>query len=174
MFIIKFLSRTIFVSSLFFFTACLTDTTETKESTKVLLKGEPSEKFYKLSQKYFEEGEYKKALEYDIKQLNEDLKYYREESLEIALDYNNIGLDYDELKRYTEAIAYYEKAIKIDDITLEENSTERATTYFNLASSQDAIENYDEALKYYLKALAIEKESNEIRSKIDELKKKIK
>jgi len=174
MFNIKFLTTSILVIFSFFFTACLTDNKESKEQVKSLLTGEPSEKYHMLSQKYFKEGEYRKALKYNIKQLNEDLKYYKKESSEIALDYNDIGLNYDKLKEYTRAIEYYQKAIQIDNIILDDNNTERATTYFNLASSHDALDNYDEALEYYLKALAIDKESKETRSKIDELKKKIK
>jgi len=174
MFNIKLLSRAIVILFSFFFTACLSDTTESKKPVKVLLKGTPSEEHHLLAQKYLQEGEYRKVLEHEIKQLNEDLKYYEEERAEIALDYNDIGLAYDNLKEYSRAIEYYQKAIKIDDIVLENNSSERATTYFNLASSYDTLENYNKALHYYLKASTIDKENHEIRSKIDEMKKKIK
>ena len=140
----------------FLFTACFDGLEESKGVLKTLLKGEPSEKNYEFSQQYFEEGKYEEALKFDIKQLEEDLKYYKDESAEIALDYNNIGLDYDELKNYKKALEYYIKAMKIDDITLESNSTERSTTYYNAAASFGALKRYDEALNYYFKALKID------------------
>ena len=144
---------TVFLS----FTACSSETEDIKDEIVTLLKGKPSEKNYDLSQKYFDEGDYEKALKHDILQLEEDLKYYKKQSSEISLDYNNIGLDYDELKNYSKALEYYKKAIKIDEITLESNSTERSTTYYNIASTYDSLDNYDEALKYYFKALEIDK-----------------
>ena len=153
----KLLTSVILVVSLCSFWACSDDKNSTKETKTTLLKEEPSGKHAELSQKYFEEGEFKKALDEDKKQLAEDLKYYKKQSPEIALDYNNIGLDYDELKEYTKAIEYYKKAMEIDEKTLDKNSTERSTTYYNFASSNDALGNYDEALKYYLKALNIDK-----------------
>lgn len=154
---LKRLTPIIILIALSSFWGCFDNKGEVKETKTVLLKGEPSEKHSLLAQKYFEEGEFQKSLEEDKKQLVEDLKYYKEQSPEIALDYNNIGLDYDELKEYANAIEYYKKAMKIDEKTLEENSTERSTTYYNFASSNDALGNYDKALEYYLKALNIDK-----------------
>ena len=154
---LKLLTSVILLASLSSFWACSDDKGNIKEIETILLEGEPSEEHSNLSQKYFEEGEFQKALEEDKKQLVEDLKYYKEQSPEIALDYNNIGLDYDELKEYTKAIEYYKKAMKIDAKTLDDNSTERSTTYYNFASSNDALGNYDKALEYYLKAVKIDK-----------------
>ena len=122
-----------------------------------LLKGEANQSNYEMAQKFFDEGDYKQALAYDMKQLEVDLKYYKEESVEISLDYNNIGLDYDELKEYNKALEYYGKAMKIDNVVLDRNSTERATTYYNVASSYDALEDNSNALTYYFKALEIDK-----------------
>jgi preprotein translocase subunit SecA/nephrocystin-3 len=150
-----------FISILLFFTlfltACNGENKEPLKPKKVLLEGNSSEENYNLAQKHFKNGEYEKALEFDLKQLTEDLKYYEEISLEIALDYNNIGLDYDELKNHEKALEYYLKTMKIDEITLETNSTERSTTYYNMASSYDALEEYDKAVNYYIKALKIDK-----------------
>ena len=140
-----------------FFSACFDEKKETLVPEKILLEGTPSEENYKLAQKHFHDGEYEKALAFDLKQLEEDLKYYEEVSLEIALDYNNIGLDYDELKNHKKALEYYLKTMKIDETTLESNSTERSTTYYNVASSYDALEKYRKAISYYLKALKIDK-----------------
>jgi len=149
----------IFVLLLFtlLLTACYDNQKEPLKPKKVLLDGTASEENYNLAQKHFSEGEYDKALEFHLKQLEEDLKYYEDLSLEIALDYNNIGLDYDVLKNYEKALEYYLKTMKIDEIILDKNSTERSTTYYNLASSYSALDKYTNAIKYYLKALAIDK-----------------
>ena len=140
----------------FLFTACYDEHKESIKSKKVLLEGTASEENYHLAQKHFSEGEYKQALAFHLKQLEEDLKYYVDDSLEIASDYNNIGLDYDELKNYEKALEYYLKTMKIDEIRLEENSTERSITFYNVASSYDDLEQYSKAIKYYLKALEID------------------
>jgi len=122
-----------------------------------LLKGKSDQSNYEMAQKFFNEGDYKQALAYDMKQLQVDLKYYKEQSAEISLDYNNIGLDYDELEAYNKAVEYYSKAMEIDNIVLDKNSTERATTYYNIASSYDALGENNNSLTYYFKALEIDK-----------------
>ncbi len=137
-------------------TACGNKDKELKEEKKVLLKGKPSDSSYYLAQDFFDKGDYSSALEFHHKQLQEDLKYYPEVSLEIALDYNNIGLDYDELKNYEKALEFYLKTMKIDEQTLEQNSTERSTTYYNVANSYFSLNQYENAIKYYLKALKID------------------
>jgi len=143
-------------------TGCLDEFKEKKKIERKLLAGTPTEEYYEHSQEYFEEGNYTGALKYDFQQLEEDLKYYREESAEIALDYNNIALDYDKLKDYNNSITYYQKVIKIDNLVLEPNHPERATTYYNIASSYDSLKVYDKALNFYLKSLKIEKDSESI------------
>jgi len=139
-------------------TGCLDDFKDKEKVEHKLLKGTPDEQYYEHAQEYFEEGNYSEALKYDFKQLEEDLKYYTEKSAEIALNYNNIALDYDKLKDYNNSIKYYLKAVKIDNIVLDRDNPERATTYYNLASSYYSLKNYDEALKFYLKSLKIDKE----------------
>ena len=79
------------------------------ETSKELKTGKPSQKNTELAQKFFEEGNYKQALAHDLKQLEEDLNYYKEQSAEISLDYNNIGLDYDEQENYHKALEYIKK-----------------------------------------------------------------
>ena len=154
------IGRTIFISLLLvfslFFTGCNAEEKESIKTSKVLLKGTPNEDNYQLAQKYFAEGENEKALAAQLKQLEEDLKYYADDSLEIALTYNDIGLVYDELKEYEKAIEYYTKTIKIDEVRLGSNSTERSTTFFNIALSYDKLKEYDQAIEYYLKALKID------------------
>jgi len=145
------------ISISFLLIACVSDSKKTEEKKEIFLEGNPSQVNAKFAQKYFKDYEFTKALKHDLLQLEIDLKYYKEESLEIALDYNNIGLDYDELKNHKKALEYYLKSMKIDEIVLDKNSTERSTTYYNVASSYDALGEYDNAIKYYAKALAIDK-----------------
>ncbi len=150
------LFSTILLGGVLFFTACDTQNKNEVKEKKVLLQGTADETSYNTAQKFFKFGEYDKALEFHLKQLDEDLKYYEENSLEIALDYNNIGLDYDELKNYPKALEFYLKTMKIDELTLEKNSTERSTTYYNVAASYDELQKYQEAIYFYLKALEID------------------
>ena len=151
----KILTVTLLLVGLLGLTGCLEELNSEKKVEKKLLSGKADEGFYKRSQEYFQEANYTGALHYDRKQLEEDLKYYKEESAEIAVDYNNIALDYDKLKEYNNSIIYYRKAIKIDNKVLELKNPEKATTYYNLASSYDSLKLYDNALNYYLKSLGI-------------------
>jgi len=136
-------------------TGCLDELNSDKKVEKKLLSGRANEGFYKHSEECFKEANYTGALHYERKQLEEDLKYYKEESAEIAVDYNNIALNYDKLKEYNNSIIYYQKALKIDNKVLDLKNPEKSTTYYNLASSYDSIEDYDKALNYYLKSLRI-------------------
>ncbi len=160
-----YIQKTLLLFTLLFFIACNMETKEPSEPKRVLLEGNASEENYRVAQQYFLEGEYEKALAFDLKQLEEDLKYHPNESLEIALDYNNIALDYDKLKQHKKALAFYLKTMKIDEKLLEKNSTERATTYFNVASTYEALKAYDSAITYYRKALAIDEMALEVNHK---------
>ena len=151
----KILTVVLVLAGLLGLTGCLDEFHSEKKVEKKLLSGKADESFHKRSQEYFEEANYTGALHYELKQLEEDLKYYKEQSAEIAVDYNNIALDYDKLKDYNRSIIYYQKAIKIDNKVLDVNNPEKATTYYNLASSYDTLKLYDKALNYYLKSLSI-------------------
>ncbi len=151
----KIVTLTLLLIGLLAFTGCLDELTTEKKPEKKLLVGKADEQFHKRSQECFTEANYTGALHYDLKQLEEDLKYYKEQSAEIAVDYNDIGLDYDKLKDYNSSVLYYKKAIKIDNLVLKLTNPEKATTYYNLASSYDSLKRYDKALNYYLKSLSI-------------------
>ena len=155
----KILTVTLLLFGMVITSGCLDDFKEKKKVEKKLLTGTPTEEYYEQAQEYFEEGNYTGALQYDFKQLEEDLKYYKEQSAEIALDYNNIALDYDKLKDYNNSVSYYQKVIKIDNIVLDKDNPERATTYYNIASSYESLKLYNNALNFYLKSLKIDKDS---------------
>jgi tetratricopeptide (TPR) repeat protein len=155
----KILTVTLLLVGMVVITGCLDDFKEKTKVEKKLLTGTPNEEFYEHSQAFFEEGNYTGALIYDLKQLKEDLQYYPDISAEIALDYNNVALDYDKLKEYNKSITYYTKVIEIDNIVLDRDNLERATTYYNIASSYESLKLYDKALNFYIKSLNIERES---------------
>jgi len=152
----KILTVTLFLILLLGVTGCLEDFIEEEKVERTLLKGSPTEEYYIKSQKYFIESNYSEALQYDFKQLEEDLKYFKEQSAEIAVDYNNIGLDYKKLKKYEDALSYYKKALYIDNIVLSKKSIEKATTYYNIASSYASLGDYNTSLIYFKKSLTID------------------
>ncbi len=141
--------------SLLLFTGCFDDFNRDKIVKKELLKGEANESYHKKADSFFDEGNYAEALKYELEQLKEDLKYYREDSAEIAVDYNYIALNYKKLKDYNRSITYYEKAIKIDNKVLDLTNPQKSIDYYNIASTYDAMRLYDKALDYYLKSLTI-------------------
>jgi len=153
----KILILSLILGTALAFIGCDENNKPNKNISKQLREGKPNQENVRLAKQFFEEGNYKKSLTYDLKQLKEDLLFYKEQSAEISLDYNNIGLDYDELEEYDNALKYYRKAMTIDNIVLDLNSSERATTYYNVGSTYDAKSDHSNALKYYFKALEIDK-----------------
>lgn len=151
----KSLHIKISITLLLLLTGCFNNFERDKVEKKNLLKGDANESYHKEADRYYEEGNYSQALKYEFKQLEEDLKYYKDISAEIAVDYNNIGLNYLKLKDYNNSISYYQKAIKIDNIVLDLNNHERVVTYYNIASSFYAKKEINKALNYYIKLLKI-------------------
>jgi len=165
----KILTVTLFLPLLVGVTGCLESFKEEKKVKRVLLKGSPTEEYYQDSQKYFLDGNYSEALKYDFKQLEEDLKYFQDQSAEIAVDYNNIGLDYKKLKEYGKALEYYKKAMKIDNRVLSAKSIEKATTYYNIASSYASLKDYNNSLAYFEKSLSIDTDKEKILASYQEI-----
>ncbi len=143
------------ILTILLFTGCFDTLNKEQKVERKLLVGDANESYHKKADNYYKEANYKEALKYELKQLEEDLKYYRDISAEIAVDNNNIGLNYYKLKEYNQSILYYKKAIKIDNIVLDLDNYERGVTYYNIASAYNKIKEYDKALNYYLKSLKI-------------------
>lgn len=143
------------ILTILIFNGCFDTLNQESKIERELLVGEANESYHKKADKLYKEANYREALKYEFKQLEEDLKYYKDISAEISVDYNNIGLNYYKLQEYNQSIFYYKKAIKIDNIVLDLDNYERGVTYYNIASSYDTIKEYDKALKYYLKSLKI-------------------
>jgi len=142
----------------FLFTGCLENFKEDKKVEKELLSGTSDEHYYQNSKKYFEEGNYSESLKYNLKQLEEDFKYYKEQSAEVAVDYNNIGLNYNQLGEHKKALEYYLKAMEIEKIVLDTNSSKKATTFYNMASAYFSVNDFNRSLHYYNKSLLLDKE----------------
>ena len=94
------------------------------------------------------------------------LKYYNRalhiaeknnDSIDIAISYNYIGMVYYAKSNYDKALEYYNKALTIQKAKLGEQHTDVATSYNNIGMLYQANNDYDKALEYLNKALAIQK-----------------
>ena len=92
------------------------------------------------------------------------LKYYNRalhiaeknnDSIDIAISYNNIGLVYSDKGDYDKALEFLNKAMTIRKAKLGEEHTDVATSYNNIGVVYYNKEDYDKALEYYNKALTI-------------------
>ena len=79
------------------------------------------------------------------------------DSIDIAISYNNIGSVYSDKGDYDKALEYYNKALTIWKSKLGEEHTDVARSYNNIGLVYQAKSDYDKALKYFNKALAIQK-----------------
>ena len=77
------------------------------------------------------------------------------DSIYIALSYNNIGSVYSNKGDYDKALEFFNKALAIWKAKLGEEHTDVATSYNNIGSVYSDKGDYDKALEYYNKALAI-------------------
>ena len=94
------------------------------------------------------------------------LKYYNRalhiaeknnDSIDIAISYNYIGMVYYAKSNYDKALEYYNKALTIQKAKLGEQHTDVARSYNNIGSVYQANNDYDKALEFFNKALAIQK-----------------
>ncbi len=89
-------------------------------------------KNYAKAQECFRIGEYNDGLDYAKKQLQIDLEIHGEHSLEVARDYNSIGIFYSKLKNIQKALYYLESALKIRESILGKNSYDANMTRKNV------------------------------------------
>ena len=153
---------TLFTLGMLGFSGCVDAFKKEEKITKVLLAGKANEMYHKLSEEYFIEGNYTGALENDLKQLKEDLKYYPDVSAEIAVDYNNIGLDHAKLKEYQKALEFYTKVRQIDEVVFDRRDSKKATTVYNMASAYEGLNDNLNALKFYQQSLALDVNKEQI------------
>lgn len=76
----------------------------------------------------------------------------------LAVEYNNIGDGYMEIKNYTKAAEYYEKALRDKDLYL--------SVYYKLARAYALGKNYDKAVKSYEYLLSLDTENTSLKSSL--------
>ena len=106
--------------------------------------------------KYYQDGNYPKALEFYTKALNTNEKVLGKEHPDTATSYNNIGSIYNKMGDYPKALEFYTKALNIKEKVLGKNHPSTATSYNNIGSVYNDMGDYPKALEFYTKALDIE------------------
>lgn len=104
-----------------------------------------------------QQGDNKKALEYNFKclKINQDLK--RKEA--IAISYNNIGAIYDNLGDISKALDYYQKGLEIQKTLGDKKAL--AYAFNNIGTVYDNLGDIPKALDHYLKSLNISEKIND-------------
>jgi two-component system NarL family sensor kinase len=101
-------------------------------------------------------GEYKKALEWDLKslKLNEEIQ----DKKSLAISNNDIGVLYKVMKDYPTALVYYERSLALCKEINMGNGV--ALTLGNIGTIYNEMQQEDKALDYYKQSLAKAKEIN--------------
>ncbi|MDR0579583.1 MAG: tetratricopeptide repeat protein [Campylobacteraceae bacterium] len=113
---------------------------------------------YMMGKKSFERKEYKKALEYFIKALDEQSKSNitdKINNLDTAKIYNSIGTTYRMMEDYEKAIENFDHSAVIFEEISKDKTEDIALVYRNIARVYIDQNKYDEALELLEKALKI-------------------
>ena len=104
-------------------------------------------------------GDYKSALKFGLKSLEEDLKIFNNDknSPELATNYNDIGALYANLKQYKKALSFYTKALTINKATWGKDDPSIAKNYSNIGGVYYKMGDLHKALRYATLALDIRK-----------------
>lgn len=105
---------------------------------------------------YCDQHDYEKALSYHEQALQWKERF-PDDSLSIALSYNNIGVCKSYLKQYVEAKWYHQKALDIFLDAFGENNLDVSLTYANLGEVFFDLGDDSQALDYLQKSLSIRK-----------------
>lgn len=101
-------------------------------------------------------GNYKKALEYYLKNQSAVEVVFGQAHEVTAIAYSNIGGAYDDLGYFSKALEYYQKSLSVwEKVYGGKEHPDIAQIYNNIGSVHYALDNYTEAMEYYQKALAI-------------------
>ena len=103
--------------------------------------------------KYYQEGNYPKALEFYTKALNIEEKVLGKDHPYTATAYGNIGAIYDKMSNYSKALEFYMKALNISEEKLGKDHPNTTIIYNSIGSAYRNIGNYPRALDFYTKAL---------------------
>lgn len=120
----------------------------------ILLKNEDDVKILSLlGSSYAESAEYQKSIEAYIKYIKHDL--IKDNDSLLSATYNNIGINYLNLKEYEKSLEYFNKCIEKSG----KNNRRLAQAYNNIASAYQFLEDVDltkknlEKAKYYIEQL---------------------
>ena len=105
--------------------------------------------------KYYQDGNYPKALEFYTKALNIREKVLGKDHPDTANSYNNIGSVYNDMGDYPKALEFYTKALHIKEKVLGKEHPNTATSYNNIGYLYSDMGNYPKALEFLTKALHI-------------------
>ena len=105
--------------------------------------------------KYYQDGNYPKALEFHTKALKIQEKFLGKDNINIANSYNYIGGDYIMMENYPRALEFLTKASDICEKVLGKDHPDTATSYYVIGGIYKNIGNYPKALEFYTKALDI-------------------
>ena len=100
---------------------------------------------------------YETALKYYQEALEIRKTIFKMDNPDLAVSYNDIGIEYGHLGMYEKALEYHQKSLKIKLRVFGEEHLETAITYNNIGVLYISSGNYGKALKYCLNAYEIEK-----------------
>ncbi len=125
---------------------------------KLALTNEPENTFFLKFYGYLlnDIGEIDKAIEYNKKALEIDLKKENADPKISASNYNNIGASYYKQKKYVIAIEYYQKALEISRLDADEGNPSTARYYNDVALAYDKNKDFKQAIENYQKAIEID------------------
>ncbi|CAF3531226.1 unnamed protein product [Adineta steineri] len=102
-----------------------------------------------------DQGDYEKAIWYDLQGLEIYQKTLPSNHSHLATSYSNIGLVHFNMGECSEALSYYEKGLEIRQKTLPSNHPYLATSYSNIGSVYAQLGEYSKALSSHEKAVEI-------------------
>ena len=105
---------------------------------------------------YKDMGDYKKSLEYYLKNQSAVEAVYGQAHPVTAIAYSNIGGAYDNLGYFSKALEYYQKSLSVwEKVHGGTEHPDIAQVYNSIGVLHYTLDNYTEAMEYYQKALAI-------------------
>ncbi|MBC7775197.1 MAG: tetratricopeptide repeat protein [Phycisphaerae bacterium] len=102
-------------------------------------------------------GDYQKALEFNLKTLAIREKSLSVDDLDLAKSYSEVGKTYDNLGNYKIALEYNIRALSIGEKALPANHPDLATLIANLAKTYYNLNAFQKALEFQLSAINIQK-----------------
>ena len=87
---------------------------------------------YNKAQECFRLGDLDEGLKYALAQVEIDLEVHGRHSLEVARDYNSVGIFYSKLKDYKKAVGYLEGALETKEVLLGKDNHDTNLTRQNI------------------------------------------